>query len=471
MTAAALLFALLLAGCYWAPGGGTGSITLAFGGDGQSRALAGTEDTARIYLYSEEGAVFQFPDGNLFYQAEGIDDEGGSVVAIEGIPEGSWNVLVSAGNLDDALFTPVTYGESGFTPVSAGANNNVTVTAQPLLFDWVGGVAGEALSGVVTFGTDVYASDENTVYKGNDTSVSEVSASLPSGAVVNSISEGLNVGDAASSELWVNTSQGIVPYNGTSYVTDFHVDNVDVTPVFKSGGMYTAGSDSYTVFYRTEAGFGGTSFDWSDDGGTPASWVWTTFDDFEETLTGEFVYDFFLYNGYGYFASQLGAFRIDIAMVASGSASDDFLADVEFFTISKDDVEYTVYGMDYLDSDKIILATDGGVFTAALAAAVPITGLDVVDVTAGKEYSMVKSSSNGMYSAAVSNTGITLLRHDAGGVKSEELLFASGYPAAVTDLTWMDDNTTLLIAGEGAETVGPGGLVTLDASSGSLVWE
>jgi hypothetical protein len=257
-------------------------------------------------------------------------------------------------------------------------------------------------------------------------------------------------------------------------VTDFHNETVDVQ---KSGAFYDTADGKLTAFYKAAAGFGGIQT--AHETGAPAyaDWNWSNYSDFDDVITGEFVYDFFFWDqdnspdpdnikDYAYFATKLGTFRMDKALVDSVSGEDDFFTEVDFFEIKDGDNNVlTVFGLAYLETDKIILATDGGVFTADLDNDTPLANLAVVDGTEGKKFTTIAASTDGSYSAAVTDTALYLFDHTGASVDQLPLLFAAGYPGLVSELTFMDDNVTLLISGEGDPNFTPGGLASLNVQS------
>lgn len=447
-----------LAGCYFVPEGETGSITVDLGSAAGSRSLSEDADAARVYLLSDNGAVFDFGGGALY--AEGTI---GGEITVENVPAEKWNVLVTAGKTVDGIFIPTNYGETGMVEVTPGVNNPHTITMQPVPFDWAENLAGEALSGVVTFGTDIYASSSG-LYSG--TGMDNMSAfSFPAGYTINSISEGQWFG--GTSELWVNTDKGIVPYR-SGWVENFQSAADPAFGVWKSGSYYDAGAADVTVFFRSNNGFGGVNI---PTAGTPvADYDWENYTDFDEALTGELIYDFFLQGDSTYFASALGAFRLSSDIVENPDG--DFFAEADFFEVVQgegDEAEtLPVNGVGYLPvglEDQIVMATDGGVFFANLddlsGETLTVTG---ITETLGEAFSKVAVTGNAAEAraAAVTATRLYLLKFTAGPPVSIEVKsygFHAGYPGGVEMLQWTDDNR-LLIAGSG-NGLATAGLVSL----------
>lgn len=234
--------------------------------------------------------------------------------------------------------------------------------------------------------------------------------------------------------------------------------------VWKSGGVYDAGNGDVTVFFRSGNGFGGVNI---PTAGTDVSaYNWEHYTDFEEALTGELVYDFFLKGDYAYFASALGAFRLNTEIVEA--ADGDFFAEADFFEVVQgegDDAETVpVNGVGYLPMvDQIIMATDEGIFLAELADLGNETlSVQGITETLGEAFSKVAVSDDGTRAAAVTATRLYLLKITLVPTMSIEVKsygFHAGYPGGVEALQWTDDNE-LLIAGSGSG-LGTAGLVSL----------
>ena len=140
-----IVISIAFAGCYFVPEGETGSVTIDLGKAADSRALTGEGDTARVYLLSETGAVFDFGGGALY--AEGTV---GGTITVENVPAEKWNVLITVGKTTDGgAFIPTDYGESGMIEITPGVNNPQTITMDAVPFTWAENLAGEALNGVV----------------------------------------------------------------------------------------------------------------------------------------------------------------------------------------------------------------------------------------------------------------------------------------------------------------------------------
>ncbi|MFW5769363.1 MAG: hypothetical protein ACOCYA_04830, partial [Spirochaetota bacterium] len=107
--AVALVAVLLLAGCFWNPDGGTGSITVDIGSLRDAKSVPSGADTARIYLQQESsGSYFAF-EGTSLYTQESIS--GAGTVTLEGIPAGNWLLIFAVGKtVSNGGFYPLKYG-------------------------------------------------------------------------------------------------------------------------------------------------------------------------------------------------------------------------------------------------------------------------------------------------------------------------------------------------------------------------
>ncbi|MEW5817103.1 MAG: hypothetical protein AB1798_17125, partial [Spirochaetota bacterium] len=424
---------LVITACYWNPVSKTGDLTLRFDSGFLSRSISTDADTAWVYLKSESGSFLQFSDTGQYY----FEGSTASTLEIPNIPAGKWNVLLALGNKTTGAFIPSDYGESGFIMISPGVKNNAAVVSSKSPLLWSTALAGSNVTGAVTFGSSIFASTGANLYSGS--SITNMAELAPlSGYTIYSISEGLFFGTSAGStnpELWINTDKGIIPYRSSTYLTNFQKTQFLVR---QSGARFSATPENQiTIFFKTEKGFGGLNVkETNKDETTP--WEWKKYDEFAQNFTGDMVYDFVIHGDFGYFATKLGAFRLNKDKVETGG-SEDFFADADFFKITIGGDEIPIYGIKYQTSDTLIITTGKGVFKAAIdAGATVISNATRISGTEGLPFTLAAVSDNGAYAAALSEYGLYLIKWEGDTYKVKTVPFYAGLPGRVTALIWMD---------------------------------
>ena len=467
-----VLTVALLTSCFFNPAvEDTASISLKLNPGASSRALNGEITHARVFLLSDGYSLLKFQDGNYHFEAENSSGE----IVITGVPSGNWNVLLSLGKLSEGVFEEIKYGESGEIFLSPGVKNEVNIALKESPFTVSATLSGKNVRGVVGVGTKVYATSGNILYEGASSvyPMSEIPA-LPEGYSINSLSRGMWFDNGSSaSELWINTTKGIVPYRGGDYKTDFPQENP--VSVLKSGAMYFPVDEdrelpAILIYYRRPKGFGGIYID--TENLDPANWEWTNVD-LSESLAGELIYDFTIRKDYGYFASSIGAFRLSEAVMREGDS--DIVAQAEFFSIKEGGEEVVVFSLDFdEEAGRLYIGTEKGVYSATPHDTEVLANITRIGNTEGYPFFRVSVSKN--YAAFLTVYDLFILDKSTTPAKLYKLRFNSGFPGSITGMDWINDGETLVLSGAGdrplvpfAETtgaspIGEGGLVSLDMS-------
>jgi len=467
------LAAVLLASCYFTPQAEeNSSLTLSLGETAVARAAAVGADTARVYLLSDNNALFKFGDE---YYSEYIDFIETQKIVVEEIPSGTWDVLLSLGTKNaNGDFLTLSYGgsESVFVSPGVSADASVTVVDQP--YTVAGNLLGENVSSVVNVDGVIYASSGNKLYSGDTAAaVTLMADQLSSAYIINSVSLGKFFSDSEDTfipELWVNTDKGIVPYQSGEFFTDFHDNGVSV---LKSGAIesvtedesWTA-DDKLVVFYQRNKGLGGVSIGWEEgleEKHASTEWSWNDLSELEDTITGELVLDFAVHGDNGYFATTLGAVVLDKNTVEG--SGDDWFSQGTFFEITEGEETLAIYSIDIDDSGDVYIGTSKGVYSADLGTKGDASGIPVnpslIPGTAG--YGFTKVSVNGTYAAFLSSYDLFIYNTDTGSLTSYP--FYSGLPGMLTGLSWQGN--VLFISGTGVDAegnavpLGKGGMVSL----------
>ena len=464
-----IVASFLSASCYWAPEAETGSVSFQLHPDVVSRALINSYDTMRVYLLSDSQSLLQHDDG-YYYQEFDLNET--ETVEVEGVPPGTWDVLVSLGTAtDDGYLVVEEYGSADGIEVTAGGPGHeasVTLAPSPLVISE--SLLGSDATGAAFVGTDVYASVGNTVYVGSGpASMGTTLPALAAGYTLNGITEGSFFvdGDNFAKELWLNTSKRIVPYRGSSFVYDFQSLEINVTEaaVFEDDDE----PDALTIVFQRPKGFGGVVIG-DTEYPDPSLWDWVDVNQLEDSLSSELILDFTLSDNYAYFATTLGAFWMPRIAFEDGTA-DDFIADGTFFTV---DSGADIYSLQYNPAtQKLLIGTADGVYRVSrsgdgeplTAGAAPVSGSGLT--TEGYGFTMTSVNTSGDYAVFVSSYDLFIYNTATGALTM--LPFYAGLPGLLTDFAW--NGNTLFLSGTGTDAdgdptpLGVGGFVSLDIAA------
>ena len=490
LIAAVLLVVSAFTGCKMEAGSEEAVLSIQLQAAGGSRAVGDNVDTARLYLISKNGAYYEFKEDTLYYE----ETVPGSI-EVE-VPAGSWTVALELGKgLTNGALLPTDYGVSPLIYITPGPSpNSVVITTGDTPFTWWEAQTGTDFNGVVTIGSDIYASTGSKLYEGTTvTDLAEISPAFNySGYSIESISKGtyFNISNPLEdyrNELWVNTNKGIVPLWANGFKYDFQNTQF---PVVKSGGYFdpadipNSDPSDLTLFYKTESSFGGLDitpdFD-TQDIPEPSTWTWSNNDDFAGSFTGELVYEFFIHGGYTYFATKIGTFRMDNSVTATGGG--DFITLANEISIAGEEAgsAIPIYGLNLLSGDPdadtpegstIMMATESGVFTATLTGDdTVITDLKLIPGTAGKSFTKTAvSDESGTYAAAASSTGLFLFKKTASDYTAKEFPVYAGLPGSISAVEFKENSHVLVIGGKEGILSPDGGIVQIDADSSNLSW-
>jgi hypothetical protein len=176
-----------------------------------------------------------------------------------------------------------------------------------------------------------------------------------------------------NSELWLDTNRGILPYDGT-FETDYTPGFGDGTYEVSQSGALFDGTDGIAFFQGPER-IGGAVITPGTDAGDI---VWYQADLSQlDFFAGDPVSDFAILDTDGYFATVLGAFRLDHALFEGLSPSenpdlDTLFTEAEFFDTAAAGLPNARIQSLGLSGSDIIIGTDRGAVIGTV-----VTGEDV----------------------------------------------------------------------------------------------
>ncbi len=431
---------ILSLSCILDSGGSTGSVQF---------TIKGAGDTARIYLGTTDGVLAPI-GGDKDYLQVSLSPTS-TTVTIEGLPAGAeYRAFFSLGCMDEGYFWVDWYDVSSPFEISPGANVEVSLgvleDTVPLGLDYSPALMNKNVKGVVHDGTDIYAVTSSTLYKGDTVQLMTSLVTLLGAYNIKSVSLG-NAMTAGVGTIWLNTNKGIVPSTtGGGLTTNFSTNLGNVT-VLESGAFDDGGT--WYVYYQSSGGLGGvedtdppiTSYDWLDI-------------DVSDEIQGKPVHDFVTdnSNNYGYFATVLGAFRLDGRMIDEGTT--DFLGEDDFSVPYADFFHVGDYipviAIDYDPvNDLFVMGTEDGVWSTA-AGQNPVDDPKTLEAgTNGKRFHTVAAlegkwaARSDLYVYVDNGTTITAIPFNV-------------FPDGITGMAWDDDNDTLIVsAEEGLVSIAP----------------
>ncbi|MFW5743791.1 MAG: hypothetical protein ACOC2D_11005, partial [Spirochaetota bacterium] len=358
----AALVVVILAGCYLGYDDGAGSVGIPLP---DPRSVSGTApaEYARIYVLNgpvlvevgEETAHAEFdlsPSGSERLTEATLGpipaDDGYRVVLVFG------DYQDGAGG--DEFFVPTEYALSGEFTVFGGQATAVDVEPEATPFVAVGGadILGLDLKGIEFTGSNLYVADSTTLYEADaapgdfETGVSFGSSEpVPGDRTINGITLGAS---SSGPEVWLNTTNGVVPFDGTPFDEDFDngSDLSDVS-ILDSGAFNLLSGDVYG-YLQFDGGLTAVR-----DIGSGSEWMKPT--DLSDLVSGQPVYDLAVQrsesNVYGYFATKLGAFRMSDAVI-----SDDTVDSAQEVFEASDFFEVTINGTEAVIT-QIAVEPDG----------------------------------------------------------------------------------------------------------------
>ncbi len=442
-----LLFVLALAACYWVPSAGTGEFTVQLSGG--ARALGG--NAARVWLLTEDNVLV--PIGDPQDYSEVVISAADAQVTVEKIPAGPrYKILLSLGTVRDGWFQVDRWAESALFEITVGSSVSVPVSLADVPFVYGTPVMGADLRGLVVSGPNLYAVDADTLYTGlttNGAAGMATAATLPAGHTANSLSIGIAI--PGETDVWVNTSKGILPYKGG---VDFDVGLTanlgggTGVSILESGGLIDSGTTEF-LFFQRDGGLGGADIGPYYDTLTlltADTWVDIDVSDF---VAGQPVQDFYVdmtsEPEKAYFITKLGAFGATSSLLGQGD-NPDLMSLVTFFSVEG--------GIPILAIEKgaseFVLGTADGVWTTPDPTP-PVGTPSITSVAGTRGYSFHKLAATDANWAALSP--YYLFIGDGAGV-THTIPFSAGLPGKVSAMVW--NNGKLVIAGsEGLVEITP----------------
>jgi len=390
---------------------------------------------ARVWLLSDNKRI-PIGQGKDYIEVD-LSKLDGNTIAIRGIPAGYSHVaMFSIGAKHDGWFEVKAWGETDPVTVVAGVDTEVTFHLKdatgPAFTYGAAAVMGRGIKGVATTGGNVYAVDSTHLFFGGTAgALADTGAALPGSRTINSVSIGVNFGQG---NVWVNTTSGIIPYNG-SLNEDLAGVTLPGVSVLESGGYVSGGN---YVWFQQNGGLGGRNL--SD--------AWVTAD-VSDLVSGQPVKDFAIIGGVGYFATGLGAFSLDDTMLDNNF--EDFMNYSSFFAnIGDGSAQYFVTSL-ASDSGTFYMGTGNGAYTDATPLENAVTPAALVAGTNHQKFLAIEATGAG--NVAMLTENYLFLRS---GGQTYRLPFCAGLPGKVTGLAW--DGGTLIVSGTE-------GVVSIDAAT------
>ena len=364
VAAATLIVSGFLAGCYLEIGDGSGTVGIEIP-EVRSMIGAPSADTGRVYVLNGPNLVPL--DGNSFVEFA-LSAGGAPVTEITVGPVASgpgYQILLAFGSREDGIagstvFVPTDYALSGEFTVAVGIAARVSLTPVPTPFAPVGPAEtlGRDLVGIVYTDAGLFTATSAQLLKGSGTIPSVTFANagtLPAGRTINS----LGVGSAWGATLpWVNTTNGVLPYDGASYDAGFD----PLTTSVLSSAAAAVGSNVYG-YMLFDGGLRGV---YVPEGQSGPQWLAPI--DLSEFVVGSPVSDFAIADSggsfYGYFATKLGTFRLSDGLLTDSAVGSvtDFFEEAEYLTVTIDgrNAQITRLALNRLNPTHLYLGTPRG---------------------------------------------------------------------------------------------------------------
>ena len=448
-----VLLPLLLVSCFWQGPAAPGSIAFSMSTKALGKSMDQQAETLRIYLFSGDTI---FPLSSAEYAEAKIIDRSATYNSDLVIPAGSYKLMLAAGHTVAGKFQVTDYADPVSITISPGVSTTVppvALKASPFTFKvlWGENVPGAAVvggSGYVTAAGSLYPLTPNPLTLGTG-------LTIPGAPTVNSLSVGLEYGveNSISPTPWLNTSQGILPYSiqHSDFVATFTAPGNGAVDVLDSVGVNTG--LQIIAIYERNAGLGGALVT-TTLGATP-TWNDANLEDF---LTGKPFLDVIVGNtqNYVYFATALGAFRLDASVVSNGSTADEILKKCTFFKVRDTaDKEIPILSLAILSGNQLLMGTANGLYTATLdedsSLQVTSNSPTLVSGTEGNAITKIRMATVGGKSVAALLSDANVFTYDGTTVASYP--FYSGLPE---DLPGRLNTIMLLVDGTSLHLVAAG---------------
>ena len=396
----AILALVLLGACSFSSGGDDkGSVSMRFAlAPLASKGLVGTEDTARIWIYSNN--VLLEKDKTTEYYQVALTSGAGSITIEELPPGNDYRLVVASGEIINEkttaadYFNVVRYGMSTAFEIKAGTDTSVAMTLEAIT------TAYKALASVkslVTVSGKIIAASSAAIHSGSSISGLTTTDWSSSYGTINSLSLGYTSSVSSYYPL-VNTTNGVytLAEEGPPIIKADAITSVlkDGKPESQLGALQSGAYDD-VYFYQGERQFGGL---------TGTDTVWTKIKLDIAGLSGKPIIDFFVVgspsdktNVFAFFATRfVGTFRMGESFIDQG-ADFDYLEAIlgknsllSFF--GEDLPLIQAFGYTGDTGNTLYLGTKSGVYktTAAFTSTSGALGTTPVLVTGTKGINVTK---------------------------------------------------------------------------------
>jgi hypothetical protein len=330
---------ILIVSCYWQADTQTGTFSFRVpanaGARSGERTIDSRSDALRVYLMADEALVRFGPPAHPYWDEIplAINSVSATYTSPQ-IPAGiPYTVIAVAGESAPSGFGPFDDGKAYGVTVGQGATTTVPLVLSPIPSGAIMTTFTDNVTGVLwdtRFGAGPFASTEHAIYTSNAPTVNPftLEVDVPN-TVVNSLSVGEifhSIRGGISPMLWLNTGNGILPYQPAVSVppgilrSDYTTGNGLVNE-FKSGSMTDPLQQINRIpLYIRATGLGGAV---STGGQPPTAW----FDvDFSQYQGGTRVYDMALTKSYAYVATSTGAYRIPTTAITAGATAQSVIS-------------------------------------------------------------------------------------------------------------------------------------------------
>ncbi len=437
--------AIALLSCYWGPDTGVGSVRLSLP-DVSSKGVG--DRYARVWLLADN-MIYPLGDDRDYLQ-ELISGGEDVTITLADIPVGPvyrvWVAIVDQfvgsfnthawaesgafqmfpGDEVAVVFSTTTLSDSKDKIFSPFVDNDLdTQDGDPTMMD-------KDLLDVEVFSNNIYATDANNLYGINfdfaNTSLDYFTEQSPAGKI-RSASAAFD--PFVSDALVVNTERGI-------YSLSEGFDSPAITLKLGSIDVLESGADDYAsrkvLFFRRAEGWGGTYAD--SDVPDPTKWTWANRD--AGRVTDLLVEANSFPEGYAYFATSEGAFRLwGEYFVKLDSGETPNLSDYKAGFQAPAPI--LSLGMVRPEVEIMLIGTEDGVWSANL-----IGGPNVIDSstlyyeekTKGHRIHQIATYYNSTYAAYLSDTHLFVWDDSVGEMKV--FPFCAGLPGRITGLAWIE---------------------------------
>ncbi|MFW6260109.1 MAG: hypothetical protein ACOC6J_00860 [Spirochaetota bacterium] len=405
LSAIAALVIVTLAGCYVGYDDGAGSVGIPLP-DPRTVSQGAAAEYARIFVLN--GAILlELGEDTPFEEFDLTPSEGQTLseATVGPVPAGDgYRIVLVFGDYQTGAggdyFVPSEYALSDPFTVHGGQATAVDAELGPTPFVGVGGsdILGLDLKGIVFTGTNLYVADPDTLYQAVatpadfETGVSFGSSfAAPGGRTINSITLGAMEGGVAGptgdvQTVWLNTTQGLLPFVGSTFDSSFDDGSeLETTSILDSGAFILPADYSLYGYVQFD---GGLSAVRDFDGGSGPDWMKPT--DLSDLVSGQPIYDLAVQltgsNVYGYFATKLGAFRMPDTVISDDTidTAQEVFESSDFFEVSINGTKavITQIAIDPSGSGEIYLGTPRGAVRVPAAEAAKIGSEDNVPLDA-----------------------------------------------------------------------------------------